>query len=159
MQKMPQARRSGLIVEVVDSEILIYDEESDKAHCLNHAAAKVWKLCDGKTTLADACSVLSNDLETPVDEKLIGYAVAQFSRDHLLEQEVRSPAFMIPEMSRRQVMRTLGLAAVVALPLVTSIVAPTAAQAATCHPPGSACTSSAQCCSGLCPGAPAGTCA
>jgi len=72
MEKMPQARRSGLIIQEVDSEILIYDQDTNKAHCLNQTAAKIWKYCDGETTLADACGALSRELEAPVDEKLVG---------------------------------------------------------------------------------------
>ena len=158
MQKMPQARRSGLIIQEVDSEILIYDQDTNKAHCLNQTAAKVWKYCDGETTLADACSSLSRDLETPVDEKLVWYAVDQFSKDNLLVKEVEVPAFIIPGMNRRQMVRTLGLAAIIAVPLVTSIVAPTPAQAATCKNTGQACGAGPECCSGLCPGAPTGIC-
>ena len=30
MQKMPQARRSGLIIQELDSEILIYDQDTNK---------------------------------------------------------------------------------------------------------------------------------
>ena len=95
MEKMPQARRSGLIIQEVDSEILIYDQDTNKAHCLNQTAAKVWNYCDGETTLADACSALSRDLETPIDEKLVWYAVDQFSKDNLLEKEIAPPAFII----------------------------------------------------------------
>lgn len=159
MEKMPQARRTGLIIQEVDSEILIYDQNTNKAHCLNQTAAKVWKYCDGETTLAEACKALSCDLDTPVDEKLVWYAVDQFSKDNLLEKGIEQPAFIIAGMNRRQMVRTLGLAAVIAVPLVTSIIAPTPAQAATCMPPGQPCGTAAQCCSGLCTGAPAGTCA
>jgi hypothetical protein len=159
MQKMPQARRSGLIIQEVDSEILIYDQQTNKAHCLNQTAAKVWNYCDGETKLVDACNALSRDLETPVDEKFVWYAVDQFSKDNLLEKGIELPAFVIPGMTRRQMVRTLGLAAVVAVPLVTSIVAPTPAQAATCLATGAPCSADAQCCSGSCPGAPTGTCA
>lgn len=159
MEEMPQARRSGLIIQEVDSEILIYDQNTNKAHCLNQTAAKVWKYCDGETTLAEACTALSCELETPVDEKLVWYAVDQFSKDNLLDKDIEPPAFIIAGMNRRQLVRTLGLAAVVAVPLVTSIVAPTPVQAATCMPPGQPCGTAAQCCSGLCTGAPAGTCA
>jgi hypothetical protein len=53
-------------------------------------------------------------------------------------------------MNRRQMVRTLGLAAVVAVPLVTSIVAPTPVQAATCLPPGAACNGSGQCAAVVC---------
>jgi hypothetical protein len=158
METMPQARRSGLIIQEVDSEILIYDQETNKAHCLNQTAASVWKYCDGETTLAHVCSALSRDLETTVDEKLVWYAVDQFSKDNLLEKPLEPPAFVMAGMNRRQLVRTLGLAAVVALPLVTSIVAPTPVQAATCLPPNQPCTTSAQCCKGLCD-TPSGTCA
>lgn len=158
MQKMPQARRSGLIIQEVDSEVLIYDQDTNKAHCLNQTAAKVWKYCDGETTLADACSALSRDLETLVDEKLVWYAVNQFSKDNLLEKDVDPPPFIIAGMNRRQMVRTLGLAAVVAVPLVTSIVAPTPVQAATCLGPGQPCSGAAQCCSGACGGGPPTVC-
>jgi hypothetical protein len=158
MEKMPQARRTGLIIQEVDGEILIYDQNTNKAYCLNQTAAKVWKYCDGETTLAEACEALSCDLDTAVDEKLVWYAVDQFSKDNLLEKGIEQPAFIIAGMNRRQMVRTLGLAAVIAVPLVTSIVAPTPAQAATCQPPGQPCGTAAQCCSGLCSG-PGGTCA
>ncbi len=157
MQRMPQARRRALIIQEADSEILIYDQETNRAHCLNQTAAKVWKYCDGETTLADACVALSRDLETPVDEKLVWFAVDQFSKDNLLEKEIERPAFIISGMNRRQMVRTLGLAAVVAVPLVTSIVAPTPVQAATCKPPGGSCGNNGQCCSGNCTG-PGSTC-
>ena len=158
MEKMPQARKSGLIIQEVDSEILIYDQVSNKAHCLNQTAAKVWKYCDGEISLADACSALSRELETPVDERLVWYAVDQFSKDNLLQQEFTPPAFVIAGLNRRQMVRTLGLAALVAVPLVTSIVAPTPAQAATCRPTGAACTGGGQCCSGTCNPPGGGTC-
>src|SRR4029077_18030516 len=147
MEKMPQERKTGLIIQEVDGEILIYDQNTNKAHCLNQTAAKVWKYCDGETTLAEACNALSCDLETPVDEKLVWYAVDQFSKDNLLEKSIELSAFIIAGMSRRQMVRTLGLAAVIAVPLLTSIVAPTPVQAATCKSPGAACGTSAQCCS------------
>ena len=152
MLKMPRARKSGLIVKEVDNEILIYDQERNKAHCLNQTAAKVWKYCDGETTVATACQALSLDLDTRVDEKLVSYAVDQFASDNLLETEVGMPAFMMPGLNRRQMVRTLGLAAAVAIPLVTSMVAPTPAQAASCFLAGTPCTASAECCSGVCNG-------
>lgn len=150
MEKMPRARKSGLIVKEVDGEILIYDRERNKAHCLNPTAAKIWKHCDGETTLSDACKALARDLNTPVEASLVEYAVEQFSTDNLLEAESAMPAFMIPGLNRRQMVRTLGLGAIVAVPLVTSILAPTPAQAATCIPSGGTCAASAECCSGLC---------
>lgn len=151
MRKMPEVRRSGLIVQEVDGEVLVYDQKRDKAHCLNNTAAKVWKYCDGRTTVAEACNLLSQDFASPVDEKVVWYAIDQFSKDHLLEEKTELPAaFIAAGMNRRQMVRTLGLAAMIAVPLVTTILAPTPAQAATCFPSGAACTAGAECCSTVC---------
>ena len=154
MQKMPYARKSGLIIKESDGEILIYDLEKNKAHCLNDTAAKVWKYCDGHTSVARIAKSLEQDLHTPVDEKVVWYALLQLGKDHLLEERLVPPP-IIAGMNRRDMIRALGLAAVVAVPVVTSIVAPTPAQAATCLPSGAVCTADAECCSGLCP---SGTC-
>lgn len=150
MQKMPQARKSGLIVKEVDGEVLIYDQKRSKAHCLNPTAAKVWQYCDGETSLAAACNSLSRDLDTYISEDLVRYAVDQFKADNLLEIDSAMPAFMIPGLNRREMVRTLGLAAAVAIPVVTSIIAPTPAQAATCTGTGTGCTDGTTCCSTVC---------
>jgi hypothetical protein len=163
MQKMPRARRSGLIAKEADGEVLIYDLDNNKAHCLNGTAAKVWNHCDGETTVAAACRSLSNEVKAPFDEKLVWFALDQFAKDNLLEGRPELPAAMLGGMTRRQLVRTLGLTAVVAVPLVTSILAPSSVQAATLFPPGSPCNSPIQCAQGVCctpanAGCPAGTC-
>jgi hypothetical protein len=154
-QEAPNARKEGLVVRELADEVLVYDTQADKAHCLNKTAALIWQHCDGQHSVTDIANSLTLQLDAPVDEKMVWFALDQLSKDHLLEEKVSMPALM-SGMTRRQMVRTLGIAAVVAVPLVTSIVAPTPAQAATCLPPGSACTTSAQCCSGLCS---AGVCA
>ena len=163
---IPCARREGLVVRELPDETLVYDRDRDKAHCLNRTAALVWKYCDGKTTVPTIARRLERDLETKaVNEKVVWYALSQLSKDHLLEDGVVPPA-MLSGMTRRDMVRTLGVAAVIAVPLVTSIVAPTPAQAATCKATGAACASGAQCCSGTCsvgpascaPAQPAGFC-
>ncbi len=145
----PLARIEGLVIQELPDEVLVYDRQRDKAHCLNQTAALVWKYCDGKTTVTSIAKRLERELKTGVDEKIVWYALDQLNKDHLLVEDFAPPA-LLAGMSRRQMVRVLGVAAVVAVPLVTSIVAPTPAQAATCLPTGAACTSSAQCCSGLC---------
>jgi hypothetical protein len=157
MQNMPQIRQEGLIVRELDGEILIYDSKNNRAHCLNQTAAQVWKQCDGQKTVAEISRSLSLQSGTELDERIVWFALKQFGRDHLLEEKlVLPPAFIAADLNRREMVRALGLAAVVAVPLVTSIVAPTAVQAATCLPAGSTCSSAPQCCSGVCSG---GTCA
>lgn len=150
--RTPRARSEGLIARELSGELLIYDSDRDKAHCLNETAALVWKYCDGKTTVPKMAQQLGHDLKVEsVDEKIVWYALGELSKDHLLEESVALPG-VLAGMSRRQMVRVLGVAAVVAIPLVTSIIAPTPAQAASPLPPGQPCTGSAQCASGLCSG-------
>jgi len=149
---MPRARKAGLIVRELEDETLVYDVDTDEAHCLNQAAARIWKHCDGTSSVTQICEFLSQTMETTIDEKVVWYALEQFSKDGLLVERIQPPpAFMIAGMSRRRMVRTLGLAAMVAIPLVTSIVAPTPVQAGgSCLPVGSPCKSNSECCSGFC---------
>jgi hypothetical protein len=145
----PQARKRGLVVKELSDEILIYDLEREKAHCLNQTAALVWKNCDGQNDAAAIAGLLQLQLNTPVDQKVVWFALRQLEKDQLLETNVMPPS-LIAGMNRRQMMRTLGIATAVAVPLVTSIVAPTAVQAVSCTPSGGICSGSGECCSGLC---------
>jgi hypothetical protein len=151
---MPRARQAGLIVRELEDETLVYDVDTDEAHCLNQTAALIWKHCDGTSSVTQICEFLSQTMETTIDEKVVWYALEQFNKDGLLDEKIEPPAaFMIAGMSRRRMVRTLGLAAMVAIPLVTSIVAPTPVQAGgSCSPLGSPCTLDGQCCSTLCCG-------
>ena len=148
-QLIPEARRVGLVVQELSGEVLVYDRERNKAHCLNSTAARVWGYCDGKTSVAQIARAIEGEINAPVDEDVIWLGVEQLSKTHLLQEGAKLPEHK-SGLSRREVMRRIGLAAAVALPVVTSIIAPSAAQAANCLPSGSACTASAQCCSGLC---------
>ena len=154
--RMPRARREGLIIEDLPTEVLVYDSARDKAHCLNQTAALVWKYCDGKTTVSKMARQLEHDLNSKkVDEKIVWFALDQLSKDHLLEGNPVPPA-LLGGLTRRQMVRTLGIAAVIAVPLVTSIGVPTAKAATSCIATSGVCTASGQCCSGLCSG---GVCA
>jgi hypothetical protein len=151
-QLIPEARREGLVVQELSGEVLVYDRERNKAHCLNSTAALVWEYCDGKTSVAQIARAIEGEINAPVDEDVIWLGVAQLTKTHLLQEGAKLPEHK-SGLSRREVMKRIGLAAAVALPVVTSIVAPTAAQAANCIPSGQPCTTSAQCCApGLCSG-------
>ena len=156
MTKFPRARTDQLLVQELTDETLVYDLERNRAHCLNRSAALIWKRCDGRTSVRDISRSVSRELDSRIDENAVWFAISQFNKDHLLAQELPLPAAVASSgMNRRRMMRTLGIAAAVAVPLVTSIVAPTAVQAVSCLPDGDSCTSSSQCCSGLCS---SGTC-
>ena len=50
---MPKAKTAHLIVREIDDETLVYDMGRHAATCLNEFAAKVWRRCDGTTSVAD----------------------------------------------------------------------------------------------------------
>jgi hypothetical protein len=148
-QLNPVARSEGLVVQELSGEMLVYDRERNKAHCLNSTAALVWEYCDGRTSVARIARTIEEKFNATVDEDVIWIAVEQLGKAHLLRERVNFPEHKAG-LSRREVMKRIGVAATVALPVVTSIIAPTAVAAATCTPTGGSCTSSAECCSGLC---------
>jgi len=145
----PVARKQGLVIQELPDEVLVYDLERDRAHCLNETAAFVWQRCDGRNSTAQIALTLGNQLNCEVDEKIVWLALDQLGRNHLLEKQPAVPQAM-KSMNRRAMVRALGLTAAVAIPLVTSILAPTAQAATSCRGGGVACTDSAQCCSNLC---------
>ena len=150
-QTKPLARKDGLVIQELPDEVLVYDLERDRAHCLNQTAARVWQSCDGKSSPAKIAQTLSHDANRKVDETIVWLALEQLQRNHLLHQKVTFPS-ALTGINRRAMIKSLGIAAAITLPLVTSIVAPTPVQAATLLGPGSACTAGAQCASGVCDG-------
>ena len=147
----PRARSEGLVVREFDGEVLVYDLERHRAVCLNPAAAFVWRRCDGRTEVAALGRALGEELGTPHGAEAARLALEQLARDRLLGGDVRqAPA--ASRVTRRELIRRLGLAAAASLPLVTSVVAPTPAQAASGLGPGQPCTSPLECQSGVCAG-------
>jgi len=144
----PRAREESLIVKTLSDEVLVYDLNADKAHCLNRTAAFVWNNCDGRKSVSEITRLLREELQAPVDENVVWLALDQLEKFQLLQERAAKPA-NVNGMSRRQLVRSLGLVAI-SLPLITSIVAPTPAQAATLLPPGSCCNSPNDCQSNSC---------
>lgn len=156
---MPKARKHQLIIKELPDETLVYDLDTDKAHCLNDTAAKVWKNCDGKNSVTDISTSLAKETSLPIDEAVVWLALDQLKQFKLLAEMPSAPA-IFSGMSRRQVMRNIGIAAV-ALPVIVSIIAPTSVSAASC---GQVCTSPTDCppscstCAKLTPPSPNKTC-
>jgi len=143
-QTQPLARKEGLVVHELPDEVLVYDTETDRAHCLNQTAAFVWKRCDGRKSASEIARELSVGNQAKVDQRIVNLALDELSRRNLLIGPVK-----LSGLNRREIIRALAVSAV-ALPVVASIVAPQPAEAASCLPNGSQCGTSAQCCSGLC---------
>ena len=152
---LPAARNAGLLVQDLDTELLVYDLEQHKAHCLNRSAALIWRRCDGTSTAAEVARLVGAEMGMALDEETIQFAVTQLDRAGLLQGRIKQLDYA-GRLSRREAVRRLGMAAAVSVPLVTTIVAPRAAEAGTCTPAGETCTglpccgSSVRCFTGRC---------
>jgi hypothetical protein len=122
--QFPNARKAGLVVQDVPNEVLVYDLDTNKAHCLNETAALVWKSCDGKTSVTDIATMVGKQAGAKVSDDLVWLAIDQLNENNLLETEM-APAFA--GQSRRDAIKKIGLASVIALPIVASLVAPKSA--------------------------------
>lgn len=132
----PRARTEELIVRELPDEVLVYDLRTHKAHCLNQTAALVWKHCDGSKSVPDIAQELRREFKmVKVDEDSVWYVLDTLRKARLLEEGMTLPP-NVKALSRREALRKLAVAAGVGLPLVASIVAPSAAQAASVVPKG-----------------------
>jgi hypothetical protein len=145
----PTARRDDLVVQETDDEVLVYDLRTNKASCLNSTAALVWNHCDGTRDVDEITGLVSIAAKREVSTDVIRLALSQLSRGALLERDVAIAA-RTDGVSRRELVKRIGLTSTIALPVVASMVAPSAVQAQTCVGNDGACTTSAQCCSMCC---------
>jgi hypothetical protein len=129
---MNPVSKSGLIIEEVNGEFLLFDESSNVAAALNASAAAVLELCDGSLDL-DAIVLALAGTATPLGEDEVMLALSELVDVGVVEHLPDRP---VP--SRRDMLKKMGAAAAVvaALPWVESIVAPSLAAATSGVTPG-----------------------
>ncbi len=139
--KLPQAQIKDIILQEVENELLIYNLTTNKAYSLNSTAKLVYQSCDSKTSIAELAKRhnLNNDL--------IFLTLDELKKEDLLDDNssYKSP---FAGLSRREVVKKVGFTTLVALPIIASVVAPSAimAQSGLSSLRGS-CTTSANCAS------------
>lgn len=146
----PTATVGDLVVQELKDETLIYNLINHKAYCLNATAAFVWKSCDGRTSVTEIASQLARAERQPINEEVIWLALEQLKEQKLLEESdnIVSP---LGGMSRREAVKKVGLATMLALPVISFLTAPQAITAAsgssvTCSDDGDVCTAVNGCC-------------
>lgn len=157
----PIARFDNIIVQELTDEILVCDTTNNRMFCLNKTAAEVWKLADGTRNIKEISRLLSKTFKSDFSEELVSFALAELSREKLLMQKI-PVSETLQHLSRREVIRRVGLASMIALPVISSLTMPKAVHASsTCIdngdglPGGCECQSSVDCESFCCAG---GTC-
>jgi Coenzyme PQQ synthesis protein D (PqqD) len=141
VKKYPISRKADLVVQEMDNEVLIYDLTENKAYCLNQTSALVWQLCDGNKTIDEISEILGQKLNSSANQDIVWFALDQLKKENLIENEIGSHK-TLTGMSRREVIRKVGLGTMMALPIVASISAPLAIHAASSCNTGAICNCS-----------------
>ena len=129
----PRARCQGLIVKELDEELLIYDENNCLAYCLNGSTAAVWHLCNGSLTVTDIARHLQRTGFPPNCLGLTWRALGKLKKSGLLDDDPNHSEIIVPKVSRRDCLHSLGAGAMSMLPTLSMINVPDAfAQASAC---------------------------
>lgn len=120
--KLPKMREN-ILIQNSKGEVLVYNLKTNLAYCLNETAGKVFNSCDGIQTVNEL------KLRHGLTDEIIFFALDNLKKENLLAEntEYVSP---FAGMNRREVIRKVGLASMIALPLISSLIAPSAAEAA-----------------------------
>src|SRR5262245_23153421 len=123
----PRAKREGLLSEDVGEELIVYDENRHRGHCLNRTAALVWRHADGERTIGDLAAILQAELDPVADENLVWHTVDRLNAAQLLEAPSARSADEV-RAARRRFISKVGLVGVATLllPLVNSVAPPPA---------------------------------
>jgi hypothetical protein len=117
----PRARSEELVVEELDDQLLVYDLRTDQAHALSADAARVWRCCDGETSVEALGASAGVELETTQR------ALAELESCGLLDS---APGREQGSTRREATVKLAKLgAAAASAPLIASIVAPAGAGA------------------------------
>lgn len=150
----PRAVSENIVTQELGVELLIYDLKTHRAMSLNAPAACVWELCDGKNTLPVIAKLAESKLKSPIPEEAIILAIDKLYKNNLLIKESNSAEAeeYISALSRRAMIRRVGLTAAVAIPVITAITAPKAIHAASAagKPDGASCNTDSECLNQCC---------
>ncbi|REJ77806.1 MAG: PqqD family protein [Acidobacteria bacterium] len=136
---LPIYRKNDLVVQDMGDETFVYDLLTNRAICLNKMSSFVWKNCDGSLSAEGLASIASDKFGEKVTSELVELALDQLLKEDLIEYD--DPASVFEGLSRREIIKKVGLTTMAALPIVTAITAPAAAAAqSVCVPVSGGCT-------------------
>ncbi len=124
----PKSRETNLLVQNLENETLVYDLRTSQAFCLNKTSGLVWHYCNGKNSVADISNLMSINLQTLVSEEFVLLALHELWTNNLLENREENNGYF-NHLNRRQMVKRVGTASMIALPVILSIIAPTVANA------------------------------
>lgn len=152
MSSLPRVR-PGLLRQRLDEQILVYDPREDKVHLLDPTSACVLDLLEeGGWARERISGEIARRMNVEASEELVSLSLDELRKADLLDTS-SAPVAPVTDLRRREMLRKLGLAGAAALliPAITTLTAsPAYAIGTGCVLSPGACTSNAQCCSGIC---------
>lgn len=119
----PLVRTENIVQQEAGDDLLLYDLSTNKAYSLNKTSANIYQYCNGSNNIGQL-----GDL-TGFDRELIMLTLESFKKENLLNQP-NEISNHFDAISRRRLIRRIGINSIAALPLITSIAAPKSTRAA-----------------------------
>ncbi len=154
----PKARDEDIVIQEVLDELLIYDKQRHQLYALNPIVAWLWQRLDGQADTQELAGHLSQQFPELAGqaEHLLWATLQRLDEKHLLAQRVREQ--IPPQLeTRRTMLKRMGLALAL-LPVVTTLAAPSPAQAQTLSPLCTGCFTSQAEAENACGASTVGTC-
>jgi hypothetical protein len=123
MNKLPALRNENIVVQELDAEILLFDLKNNQAYSLNETSAKVYRACGNEITIEEL------KRRTHFTDELIHLTLEKMQKANLLIENINY-ADTFNSVNRREIIKRIALSSTVTLPVISSIVIPTAANAA-----------------------------
>ncbi|MFV0389277.1 MAG: PqqD family protein [Pyrinomonadaceae bacterium] len=130
----PKSRENEIVTQKTNDDLLLFDLESNNAYCLNSSNALIYSLCDGTRTIEQITEAFNRSSKSQVSADFIHLGIKGLSENRLIEDDSIDDEIASP--SRRDLIKKIGIASAVALPIIYSVSAPTAANAQSCVAPG-----------------------
>ena len=108
-EKAPRSVQQHISTQQVGAETLVYDELRHMAFCLNATSSAVWRLADGRRSIAQIATASSLELCAMVSEELVCYAVEELRRDGLMEAASSRCEDCAGDSPRRAMLQRLGV--------------------------------------------------
>ena len=118
----PKAKTHGVVIQPAGEETLVYDLTTNEAFLLNETSAQIWNACDGNANIDEIVTAIGT---LPREVALMG--LADLCDKGLVSRDTFGDHFSAT-ISRRQAIAKYG--AMLAIPLIASLVAPRALHAA-----------------------------
>ena len=144
----PKARKNDLSITTIGDETVVFDRLSNKASCLNAVTTTVWQACDGDSDDVKLLNALRNAGFQDVSEETVWVALDQLNQAELLDSAFNIAGVLPKDLSRREMLRSLGKVAGVALPVLSTIEIQPAIAGLSDNCGGTACNGNTDCCPG-----------